>query len=132
MRERFRTTLVMGFAGVTLIVAAIGVYAVRVQAVTARRREVGIRLALGATRAQVMGMMVRQGLRPLAIGVTIGLAAAQLSTGAIELWLFRVGTRDIGPMVLGASILGAAALLASWIPARRASRAEPLETLRQD
>jgi predicted permease len=129
---RFRTWLVMGFAGVTLLVAAIGVYAVRVQAVTARRKEIGIRMALGATRSQVMRLMVRQGARPLIAGVLIGLAGAQLSAGAIEAWLFQVGTHDAGPIALAAAILGGAALLASWIPARRAARVEPLETLRQD
>jgi putative ABC transport system permease protein len=126
---RFRTWLVMGFAGVTLLVAAIGVYAVRVQAVTARRREVGIRLALGATRSQVMQLMVKQGMRPLLIGVVIGLVGARLSVGAIEAWLFGVGTNDVGPLGLAAAILGGVALLASWIPARRAARVEPL---RQD
>jgi putative ABC transport system permease protein len=129
---RFRTWLVIGFAGITLLMAAIGVYAVRVQAVTARRREVGIRMALGATRSQVMHLMVRQGLRPLLIGVAIGLTGARLSVSAIEAWLFKVGTNDIGPLGLAAAILCGVALLASWIPARRASRVEPLETLRQD
>lgn len=129
---RFRTWLVMGFAGVTLLVAAIGVYAIRVQAVTARRREVGIRMALGATRSQVMQLMVRQGVRPLLLGVALGLIGARMSVGAIKVWLFEVGTNDLGPLVLAAAILGGAALLASWIPARRAARVEPLETLRQD
>jgi len=113
-------------------VAAIGVYAVRVQAVTARRKDIGIRIALGATRSQVMRMMVRQSLRPLAIGVAIGLVGAQLSAGAIQLWLFRVGASDFGPLGLATGILCGVALLASWIPARRAARVEPLETLRQD
>ena len=129
---RFRTWLVMGFAGVTLLVAAIGVYAVRVQAVTARRREVGIRMALGATRLQVMQLMVKQGLPPLLTGVAIGLVGARLSVGAIESWLFGVGTNELGPLGLAAAILGSVALLASGIPARRAARVEPLETLRQD
>jgi putative ABC transport system permease protein len=129
---RFRTWLVMGFAGVTLLVAAIGVYAVRVQAVTARRREVGIRLALGATRSQVMQLMVKQGLSPLLMGVALGLIGARLSVGAIESWLFGVGANEVGPLGLAAAILGGVALLASWIPARRAARVEPLETLRQD
>ena len=129
---RFRTWLVMGFAGVTLLVAAIGVYAVRVQAVTARRREVGIRLALGASRSQVMQLMVRQGLGPVLMGVAIGLIGARLSVGAIESWLFGVGTNEVGPLGLAAAILGGVALLASWIPARRAARVEPLDTLRQE
>jgi putative ABC transport system permease protein len=129
---RFRTWLVIGFAGVTLIVAAIGVYAVRVQAVTARRKEMGIRLALGATRTQVMAMMVRQGAVPLAIGLAIGLACARLAAGSIKYWLFGVSVSDFGPLAVAALILGSAALLASWIPARRASHVEPLETLRQD
>jgi putative ABC transport system permease protein len=129
---RFRTWLVAGFAGVTLLVAAIGVYAVRVQAVTARRKEVGIRLALGATRMQIMSMIVRQGAVPLAIGLAIGLVGARFAVGTIELYLFGVGKADIAPLGIAAMILGGAALLASWIPARRAARVEPLETLRQE
>jgi putative ABC transport system permease protein len=129
---RFRTWLVAGFAGVTLLVAAIGVYAVRVQAVTARRKEVGIRMALGASRSQVMGMMIRQGVVPLAAGLAIGLLGARFAVGTIELWLFGVGVSDVGPLGLAAMILGGAALFASWIPARRAARVEPLETLRQE
>jgi putative ABC transport system permease protein len=129
---RFRTWLVMGFAGITLLVAAIGVYAVRVQAVTARRREVGIRMALGATRSHVTHLMVKQGVRPLLMGVAIGLIGARLSVGAIESWLFGVGTNDLGPLGIAAAILCGVALMATWIPARRAARVEPLETLRQD
>jgi putative ABC transport system permease protein len=129
---RFRTWLVMGFAGVTLMVAAIGVYAVRIQAVTARRREVGIRMALGATRSQVMRMMVKQGLGPLVVGVSIGLIGARMTVEAIEVWLFKVGTNDFAPLGLAALILAASALVASWLPARRASRVEPIETLRQE
>jgi ABC-type antimicrobial peptide transport system permease subunit len=128
---RFRTWLVMGFAGITLIVDAIGVYAVRVQAVTARRREVGIRMALGASRSQVMRLMVRQGMGPLVLGVFIGLIGARMTVEAIDAWLFNVAANDLGSLGLAAVILAGTGLVASWIPARRAAHVEPLETLRQ-
>ncbi len=130
--QRFRTMLMMAFAGLTLVIAVIGVYAIRAQAVTARLREVGIRLALGATRSQVMHLVVGQGLRLVSAGVALGLVASYAARAAIRQWLFGVDVYDAFPLVLAIVTLGGAALVASWLPARRATRVSALESLRHE
>ena len=110
--------------------AALGLYGVLACAVTQRTREIGIRIALGAERGMVMGLVVGQGLRLAASGVAIGIIAAMLLGRFIESQLFEV--RSFDPLTIGATVcaLMAAALLASWLPARRAMRADPAVTLR--
>jgi putative ABC transport system permease protein len=130
--QRFRTWLVTGFAAVSLLLAVIGVYSVRTQAVAARRRELGIRLALGATRQQVMRLVVGQGGVLVGLGVALGLAGGLLAAGAIEQWLFAVESKNPGPLVIALLVLGSAGLVASWVPARRAAAVPPAEALRHE
>jgi putative ABC transport system permease protein len=130
--QRFRTMLMTAFAALTLVIAVIGVYAIRAQVVTARLREVGIRLALGATRSQVMRLVVGQGLRLVSAGMALGAAVSLAARSAIQQWLFGVEAGDAFPILLAMVTLGLAALVASWLPARRATRVQALDSLRHE
>ncbi len=130
--QKFRTALVGGFAVLALLVAVTGVYALRAQAVAARRREFGIRLALGATAGQVTRLVVAQGAAQVVAGLTLGAAGAWWASGAIEPWLFDVAVTDVAPAGVAVLLLGGSAIAASWWPARTAGRVSPSETLRAD
>ncbi|MBW3552753.1 MAG: ABC transporter permease [Gemmatimonadetes bacterium] len=129
---RLLTSLMAVFAGMALLLAAIGVYGVIAYGVSQRRREFGIRQALGAGSARVAAEVIREGAVLAGIGIAVGLAAALLLSGALRSLLFGVSATD--PVVLGggAAVLLVAALLASWLPARRAVRVQPSEALRQE
>jgi putative ABC transport system permease protein len=129
---RFRATLIGAFAMLAGILASLGVYAVRAQAVAGRRREIGIRVALGATRASVFRLVVVQGFAQVAVGLGAGVALAALLTRQVEPWLFATRTTDPAIIAAAVALLSAAALLASWGPARRAASVDPLTTLRQE
>jgi putative ABC transport system permease protein len=128
--ERFRTTLVSLFGVLAALLAAIGMYGVTTRAVAGRAREVGIRVALGATPASVIGLIVRSTLGGVAIGVVGGVLAALVGARWAQDLLFEVDARD--PLTYTAIIafLGVVALLASWVPARRAARVHPAAVLR--
>ena len=128
--ERFSTLLLALFAAVALGLATLGTYGVISFAVAQRTREIGIRVALGATRGDVVRLIVSQGFVLVAAGAAIGTAAAFMATGVLRTMLFDVAPSD--PVVYGAivAILGAAVILASWIPARRAAGFHPTEALR--
>jgi ABC-type antimicrobial peptide transport system permease subunit len=119
-------------AGVALLLASIGTYGVIAFMVSQRAREIGIRLALGASSRQVQVLMARSGLRMAMTGILIGVPAALLSTRALEGILF--GTSPTDPLVFAVVTitLGAVAVLASWLPARRAARVDPLMVLRSE
>jgi putative ABC transport system permease protein len=131
-QQRF-TMLVLGaFAGLAIVLALIGVHGVLSFLVARRSRELGLRLALGATPGMVVGQIVRQGLWLTAIGVGLGLMAALAGGRLLRGLLYGVGAAD--PMtfvVVGAGAVGAA-VLASWIPARRAARLDPMHALRSE
>ncbi len=131
-QERFRTSLLTGFAGMALLLAAIGVYGVLAYLVTQRTREIGIRMALGARQGQLLGMMLKQGMRPVAYGVIAGLAGAFLCARTIRTLLFGVDSANPVPYVGAAAVLLFAALCACYIPARRAARVDPLTALRDE
>ena len=117
---------------VALLLALIGIYGVTAFGVAQRTREIGIRIALGSTRRSVLSSVVGQGLRLGSIGVVLGMVAAVAATRLLEGMLFGVPGTD--PIALGAAataLLGAA-LLASWLPARRAARIDPMVALRQE
>ena len=118
----------IGIIGVVL--AAIGVYGVLAYSVSQRTQEIGVRVALGAGRPQVLKLIVGQGLRLTAIGVIIGLALAALGTPLARSLLYNVSPFD--PVTYGVSIvtLGVVALLATWLPARQATRVDPSISLR--
>jgi predicted permease len=130
--RRFVIRLLSVFAAMALFLAALGLYGVLAHAVTQRTREIGVRLALGAQRRSVMRLVVGQGLRLAGIGVAIGVAAAVLFGRLVENQLFEVRASDPLTITVMASALMAAALAASWLPARRAMRADPAVSLRYE
>ncbi|HEY6212692.1 MAG TPA: FtsX-like permease family protein, partial [Vicinamibacterales bacterium] len=128
--ERFRTTLLSTFATVALALAALGIYGVLAYFVTARRRELGIRLALGARPAEVFGLVVRQGMRPVLAGAAIGTAAALALTRLAQSLIFGIDALDPVNYVVALAVLGSIALVACALPALRATRVDPLHALR--
>ena len=129
---RLLTFLLTIFAGLALLLATIGLYGVISYSVLRRRREIGVRLAVGAQRSDIGRLIVGQGARLLALGLMIGLAATLFSARLLRSVLFEVNATD--PVIyLGVSfLLAAAALLACWLPARRAARVDPMITLRAE
>jgi putative ABC transport system permease protein len=125
-RPRFNMMLLAVFAVVAMTLAAIGIYGVIAYSVAQRTREIGIRMALGAQRTQMLGMVLRQSLTLVAIGLTIGLIASFAGTRLLKSLLYGVGATDIGIYALVVFVLGGAAFLASYIPARRAMRVDPM------
>lgn len=131
-RRRFSMLLLAVFAGVALALATIGIYGVMAYLVNQGTREIGIRVALGATRQNIVSLVVRQGMALALCGTAIGLAGAFLLTRLIRSLLFGVEATDPVTFVGIALLLGLVALLASYIPARRASRVDPLVALRYE
>ena len=129
---RFYMTLLLLFAGVAVILAAVGIFGVMSFAVAQRRREIGIRMALGAQHANVLRLVLRQGIVVTAIGIGIGLVAALALTRVMESLLYGVASTDAFALLGATAILAATALLASCLPARRAAGMDPLEALRVD
>jgi putative ABC transport system permease protein len=129
---RFRTLLVSAFALVALALAAVGVFGLINFSVTQRTREIGIRMAMGATPKQVLGPMIREGLTLAIIGTAIGLVGALLVSRVLATFLFGVGTTDPLTFATVAVVLLTVALLATYIPARRALRVDPITALRVD
>ena len=129
---RMGASLLAIFAALSLVLAVIGIYGVMAYAVNQRRRELGIRMALGAGRSDVLGMVVAQGLRLAIIGVVIGLALAFAGTRLVSNLLFDVSATDLVTFVAVPLMLALAALVASYLPARRATRIDPIIALRQE
>jgi len=130
--RRFYTLLLAAFAIVALVLAVVGVYSVMAYSVTQRTREIGIRMALGAERTAVTGLVVRQALGLAGIGVAIGLAVALALLRIVSNLLYGVSATDFRTFAGGALLLTAFALLASYLPARRASRVDPTVALRTE
>jgi putative ABC transport system permease protein len=128
--RRFVMTLLGAFAALALTLAAVGLYGVLAYSVSRRTREIGIRMALGANPRNVLKLVVGEGLMLASIGIVAGLAGALALTRLLEGLIFGVRSTDPWTMVIGVVVLLAAAAAASAIPARRASRVEPLEALR--
>jgi len=129
---RLMTFLLIAFAVLALTLAIVGLYGVMAYNGLRRMREIGVRLALGARRRQVSAMMVWQGVRLLAVGLAVGLVAVFAVSRLIRSLLFGVSATDPA-IYLGVSmVLGVAAILACWIPARRAARVDPMITLRAE
>jgi putative ABC transport system permease protein len=128
----FTMRLLGGFAVVALILAVIGVYGVMSYAVARRSQEMGIRMALGAQTSQVVGMVVRQGMRTVGLAIVIGLGLALATTRLLQTQLYGVQATDPLTFISVAASLAAVALAACMIPARRASRVDPVIALRSD
>jgi len=129
---RFRTQLLVGFAAVALILAVVGLYGMLAYSVTQRSREMGIRMALGARPTAVFRMVIRQGMALVLVGIVLGVAGASAATRLLAAQLFAVTATD--PMVFGfvATALAVAGLAACIVPARRATKADPIAALRTD
>jgi putative ABC transport system permease protein len=130
--RRFAMQLLGLFAGVALLLSAVGVYGVVAYSVSQRTREIGIRMALGARPADVRRMLLREGGRLAAFGVAAGLAGAFVLTRAMSALLYGVGPRDPVTFAAVPALLAAVALAATYFPARRASRVDPLAALRTE
>ena len=130
--RRFNMSLLSLFAVLALVLAAIGIYGVMSNAVTQRTQEIGIRLALGARTIDVVGLIVRNGLTLVVIGVVIGLAGAFALTRLMTTLLFGVTPTDGLTIFVVSAVLIAVALVACLIPARRATRVDPLVALRYE
>jgi putative ABC transport system permease protein len=130
--RRFSLVLLAAFGATALLLSAMGVYGLMSYGVTQRRREIGIRVALGAMRSRVLGMIVRQGATLAVLGVAVGVAAAAFLTRYIAHQLYGVETRDVATFAAATVFLLGVAALASYIPARRAARVDPMIALREE
>jgi predicted lysophospholipase L1 biosynthesis ABC-type transport system permease subunit len=131
-RDRALAWLAFGFAAVALALASVGLYGVLSYSVSRRRREIGVRIALGALRPQVVGLIIRQGFGLMAIGLALGLAASPFISRSLQGMFFEVTPFDPLTFVTTAVTLAIVGLSASYLPARRAARVDPLETLRSE
>jgi predicted permease len=132
LRRKFTTLLLTMFAGLAMLLAAVGLYGVMSYAVSQRTHEIGIRMALGAQKADVLGLVVGQGMSLVAVGVVLGVVASLAATRLMAGLLFGVSATD--PAVFGgiAVLLASVALAANYLPARRATKVDPMVALRYE
>jgi putative ABC transport system permease protein len=130
--RRLQTTLLATFAGLALFLAAVGIYGVLACAVTERTTEIGVRLALGGNPRRIRALFLRTGLMLTASGLAIGLAAAFWATSLFDSLLFNVNARDTRTFAIQAVVLTLVCLCAIYLPARRASRIDPVRLLRNE
>src|SRR5262249_49541895 len=131
-RPRFNLLLVGGFAALGLLLAAVGIYGVVSFLVTERTREIGIRVALGAGGADVLRLGLREGMTPVAAGAGAGIVASLVATRAVRTLLFGVTPLDPVSLAAAPALLAAVALVACYLPARRATAVDPLVALRDE
>jgi putative ABC transport system permease protein len=129
---RFQTLVLGTFAGLALVLTALGIFAAVAFAVAARTREMGVRLALGASPRSLVRLVVRQAITPVGVGILAGLAAAQWLRRVAEAQLFDVDARDPATLVAAVAIVAAAAVVAAYLPARRTTRIDPIDVLRTE
>jgi predicted permease len=126
---RFNTMLLTTLGVIGMLLAAVGIYGVVAYFVTQRTGEIGLRMALGATPAGVVRLVVGQGMRPVVLGIVVGAALALAASRLLATLLYGIGTTDPVTFALVPVVLGAVALVASVVPARRATRVEPTQAL---
>jgi putative ABC transport system permease protein len=131
-QPRFNTMLLALFAGIALLLAAVGIYGLIAYSVAQRTHEIGVRIALGAARADVVRMVVRQGASLAVIGIVIGLAGAFALTRLLRTMLFGIGVTDALTFAAAPFALMLVVLLATFIPALRAARISPVVALRYE
>ena len=131
-RPRVNALLLAAFAATALVLAALGIYGVIAYSVVQRTRELGIRVALGASADVVLGMVMRQGLSPVLIGLAIGLGVAAVGSRMLRSLLYGVAPTDLATYAAVAAFLTAVAVAASYLPARRAARSDPVKALRAE
>jgi ABC-type antimicrobial peptide transport system permease subunit len=129
---RFRMVLLGLFAGAAMLIATCGLYGLMAYAVTQRRREIGVRMALGATRRDVQRLVLGRALRIVAVGLVIGLVGAVGVTRVLQTFLFGVTPTDPIAFAAVTLLLLAVGVLAAWLPARRATRIDPSAALRAE
>jgi putative ABC transport system permease protein len=125
-------TLLSLFAGLALLLTGVGIYGVISYNARRRTREIGVRIALGASSGHVLRLITRQGVAPVAIGLVIGVVAATFATGTLESLLFGVTATDPVTFLGVVLVLSGVALAAAYLPARRATRVDPMTSLRED
>ncbi len=132
LQQRFTMLLLSGFAGLALLLAAVGIYSVLAYAVRQRVREIGIRMALGAQIRDVLRLVIVEGMKPTLLGVVIGLAGAMALGRVLSSVIYGVSARDLATFSTVALVMTAVGLLACTLPAYRATRVDPMKTLRDE
>ena len=130
--RRLTMSLLGAFAGLALVLASVGIYGVMALSTTQRTRELGIRLALGASRGDVLRLILGQGITLIAIGLAAGLLGAFAASRAVSSLLYGVGSLDAAALIGSLLMLAAVAFVACYLPARRASQVDPIEALRAE
>jgi len=128
--DRFTMILYFSFAVVALLLAAVGIYGVMAFSVAQRKHEIGLRMALGASRGNVVNLVLKEALVLAFLGLGLGLVGAFLVGRAMHSTLYGVAAMDFGAVAIVALVLLCAAMVASWLPARRAATVEPMQALR--
>jgi ABC-type antimicrobial peptide transport system permease subunit len=129
-QPRFTTTLLAGLSLAALVLAMVGIYGVIAYSVSERTQEMGIRIALGANRGDILRLVLRQGMTLAGAGIAIGIAASLALTRLLASLLYGVSATDPATFAAGAALFVAVAFAASYIPAIRATRVDPVVTLR--
>ncbi len=130
--ERFQTMLLLAFGASALLLSMLGIYGVLSYSVAARRQEIGVRMALGATRSGVYRLAMGEAAGPVLAGLIAGLGASFAARRGVEAFLFGVQALDVGVMALVIGLLGVSAVIAAFLPARRAASIDPMEALRAE
>lgn len=131
-RPRHRMVLLALLGGLGLLLTLVGIFAMTAYAVARRTREIGVRIAVGATPTDVLTMMLADVAKPVGIGILAGLSGAALATRVIASFLFQTTPTDPGTFALVAIAIAIAACFAAWIPSRRALRVDPVSALRAE